>query len=178
MSNYIESRKNSKTYIEAAKLQKISARNNTQNPIRNAKISAKLKGRKYTEERRNKLIGHIVTQETREKLRLANRGKKWTDEQKLKFSKSQKGKFVKPHTKKTKRNISITKLKFTLLTPFGEFETFQDICDIYDINIDTIKHIFISLKNIPQNKILKIFNLENPNKLNYEELGFKKKLKI
>lgn len=74
------------------------------------KISCSLKGKPKSEEHIKKLIGHYVSDTTREKLRMANLGKKHTLESKQKMSNSRIGKKRTPHTEETKNKCRERKL--------------------------------------------------------------------
>lgn len=104
-----ECAKNSKTY-EASKLMHIEQLvANTQKPERNAKISKALSGKKKSQDHINKLIGHPVTDETREILRQKNIGKTRSKEsiEKQKKTYAENPNNVNRHT----NNLSVEALK-------------------------------------------------------------------
>lgn len=76
-------------------------------PERCRKLSESLKGKPKTEEHKNKLRGHIVTKETREKISLKNKGKKRTQKQKDNISRNQLGKKKIGMNEVARKNISI-----------------------------------------------------------------------
>lgn len=82
----------------------------TQNPERNRKISESLRGKPKTTEHKEKLIGHAVTDVTREKLRKANMGKKASPEARQKMSDSRRGKPGKTPSPELVAQISATKI--------------------------------------------------------------------
>ena len=81
----------------------------TQDPDRNRKISNSLTGVKKSSSHIKKMLGHLVAEETRQKLREANLGKKHSEESKLQMSATRTGKSRQPHTDEGKRRISETK---------------------------------------------------------------------
>lgn len=98
---------NSRAYAEArqhqiASLSKIHSSSN-----RNAKISAALSGKAKSAEHVAKLIGHVVTNATRQKLREANIGKKASAESKEKMSAARLGKKKSPCSEQGRANIAL-----------------------------------------------------------------------
>lgn len=83
----------------------------TQDPVRNAKISATLKGRPKSDEHKQKMTGHTVTEATREKLRAANTGKKMSAEAREKMSVTRTGKSKKPNSPEAIERMRTTKLE-------------------------------------------------------------------
>lgn len=79
------------------------------NPNRCANISKALKGKPKSDSHIKKLMGHEVTQETREKLRQHNLGKKHSEESKLKMSISRTGKKRGPNKIEANKKCSETK---------------------------------------------------------------------
>lgn len=105
MSN-ICGRRSSKAYQEALNYQKASILEMTKRPDRNSKISAALSGKPKSAEHRAKMIGHSVSQATREKLKKANLGKKASEESRKKMSLARIGKKRGAHSNQAKANIS------------------------------------------------------------------------
>jgi hypothetical protein len=105
MSN-IQKKTNSRAYEESRIYHKHASTKANKNPIRNEKISQALSGKPKSEAHKQKLIGHVVTTETREKLRSINTGKKLSSETKIKMSMMRTGKSKQPHSEEGKKNIS------------------------------------------------------------------------
>jgi hypothetical protein len=107
MSN-ICGKRNSRAYQEARTVHLESLKKLHSNPERNKKIGDYWRG-KVRPEMANKLKGHIVTTETREKLRTANLGKAVSNETRDKLSKASSGKVLGPCPDSRKKNISESK---------------------------------------------------------------------
>lgn len=82
---------NSRAYEESRLHQIAATVAVTSSPTRNAKISAALKGKPKSEAHIEKLIGHKVSESTRQKLRDANLGKKASDIARQKMSATRTG---------------------------------------------------------------------------------------
>lgn len=107
MCNTLSKRK-SRDY-EKAKLVHLENMKGMYTEERNKKISNALKGKAKSETHRQKLIGHVVTDSTRQKLRVANLGKKATQESRDKMSATRLGQKRSPHSECSKSNISAAK---------------------------------------------------------------------
>lgn len=101
----IAGKRNSRAYQEARNAHIESLKALHTNPERNKKIGDYWRGRKRPEQSQ-RLLGHIVTEETRQKLREANIGKTISKETRLKLSKAGKGKVLGPASIDRKQNIS------------------------------------------------------------------------
>lgn len=101
----IAGKRNSRAYQEARKAHIESLKDLHANPERNKKIGDYWRGRKRPEQSQ-RLIGHTVSEETRQKLREANLGKTISKETRLKLSKASKGKALGPAPVDRKNNIS------------------------------------------------------------------------
>jgi hypothetical protein len=99
-------RTNSRAYDEARSYQIAAAKITTQCPIRNAKISAALKGKPKSQDHINSMIGHAVTETTREKLRQANLGKKMSETARRNIIASRKGKKRGPYSESGRAAIA------------------------------------------------------------------------
>jgi hypothetical protein len=108
MSNILD-KKNSRAYQDARKHHISSLHVLHKSSSRNAAISKALKGKSKSAEHIAKLVGHEVTESTREKLRNANLGKIATAESKAKMSASRLGKSRGAHSEEGKKNISNAK---------------------------------------------------------------------
>ena len=104
MSN-ISGKRSSRAYQEARKVHIASLKELHKNPERNRKIGEHWKGQSRPSVS-EKLKGHVVTEETRKKLREANLGKSVSEETRQKLSKAGKGKILGPAPEKRKNNIS------------------------------------------------------------------------
>lgn len=82
----------------------------TQDPARNAKISATLTGRSKSETHKNNMKGRPVSNDTRAKLRAANLGKKMSEESRTKMSVSRTGKSKAPNNPEAIERMRQTKL--------------------------------------------------------------------
>jgi hypothetical protein len=111
-------------------------------PERRLKISNALKGKPKSKEHIEKLIGHEVKDETRQKLRRANLGKRASVESRKKMSLSRTGKSKTKLTVASKRNIAAAKMAFSISTPVGVFETFIDAAAALNVELSYIKNIF------------------------------------
>lgn len=98
----------SKDY-ELARLSHIENMKTIYTQERNAKISNALKGRKKSPEHIEKLLGHEVSESTRQKLRERNIGRKHTTETRQKMSDCKQGISRGNHSDKGKTNISNAK---------------------------------------------------------------------
>lgn len=74
------------------------------------KISKANKGRKRSEETKEKFKSLVVSQETKDKIRIANLGKKLSEETREKISKANKGKIFSEETKKILSEIGKNKI--------------------------------------------------------------------
>lgn len=101
----ITGKRNSRAYQEARKAHIESLKVLHTNPERNKKIGDHWRGRKRPTVS-EKLLGHTVSEETRQKLRNANVGKIVSEETRLKLSKASKGKVLGPAPTERKQNIS------------------------------------------------------------------------
>lgn len=147
----------------------------TQNPERNAKISKALKGRPKSEAHKAKLIGHVVTDETKQKLREAMTGRKHTEESKAKMSSSRIGKPRGAHSEVGKRNISVAKMTSILVTPKGEFRTYEEVAAAYSISLNKATNIFRCLDKKPKPTTLTVLGIEYTVPKTYRQLGFDRK---
>jgi hypothetical protein len=100
---------NSRAYKESLTAQLDSLRMLHASPTRNAKISAALAGKPKSKEHIAKLVGHHVSEATREKLRLHNLGKTASIASRKKMSASRLGKIRGAHSAGGKENISAAK---------------------------------------------------------------------
>ena len=82
----------------------------TQDPVRNQKISNALRGCPKSTEQRQRLMGHAVSLETREKIRAARLGSTHTEESKEKMSATRTGKPGRAHTTEEVARMRATKL--------------------------------------------------------------------
>lgn len=141
MTNVMQ-RRRSKDY-EQLKLSQIqhSKLVNT-DPSRCLKISNALKGKPKSKSHIEKLVGHIVTEETRQKLRIANLGRRASVKTRRKMSSSRTGLTKSKLTDLSKRNIAASKMTFKISTPFGVFSTFDDAARALNVNVAYIKNIF------------------------------------
>jgi hypothetical protein len=139
------------------------------------KISEKLKGKPKTKEHIAKLVGHIVTDETREKLRNHNLGKSASIATKQKMSQSRIGKTKAPMSIASKLNIAASKMEFRIKTPFGIFNSFLELS--IATNVPSRSWIVVfnrNLDKVPKSKLLSKCQLSNSDKLTWRELGFDK----
>lgn len=139
---------------------------------RNAKISAALKGKPKSAEHIASMMGHIVTEETRQKLREANLGKKHTEESKQKMSESRAGKIGKPHTDEGKQNIAKSKMQNRLQTPRGIFDTFTEVATEFNITASSAMNIFRCLDKKPKPVTLTKLGIAYTGPKSYREYGF------
>ena len=159
MSN-IQGNTNSKIYEKSKYFQSLNNKIITQCPIRNAKISKALTGKPKSAEHIAKLKGHIVSDETKIKLRNANLGKKHTAISKSKMSESRKGRAGGNNMDKISlQKMAATKMQSIIKTPLGIFYTFQEV-EIafnakYGNEFGAIRKLFRCLNNKPQIKTLK-----------------------
>lgn len=140
-------------------------------PERCKKISKALAGKPKTEAHKRAMMGHVVTDETKEKLRIKNTGKKMTKESCAKMSASRKGKSRGSHTSTGKENIAKSRMTSQIKTPLGTFDSFVDFHKVTNIEIKIIKNIFRDLEKIPREKSLKVFGLSTKHK-SWKDLGF------
>jgi hypothetical protein len=108
MSN-ICGKTSSRAYLESRSVQLTSLKKLHACPSRNAKISAAMTGKPKSKEHIAKLVGHTVSEVTRDKLRTHNLGKKATPEARAKMSLSRTGVPRIAHTQEGKDNISKAK---------------------------------------------------------------------
>ena len=132
----------SKDYERAKAVHIANSIKTNSDPLRNLKISAALKNKPKSAAHIEKLTGHIVSDETREKLRIANLGKHASDQSRKKMSLSRTGKTKTKLSNMSKRNISISKMKFKLTTPYGIFDTYTDVATAFNVDVSAIKNIF------------------------------------
>lgn len=145
----------------------------TQCPERNKKISKALTGKPKSPEHIKSLTGHNVSDQTREKLRTANLGKKLSVEQRRQMSTSRTGKSKAKNSLQSKINIAKSKCDYLLVTPLGTFESHLEAAIAYNVNPRRFVLIFQNLDVIPRKKVsieLKITLKEKT----YYELGFRK----
>ena len=163
--------RNSKDYESARKLhiEKILVSN--QCPVRCANISKALKGKPKSDKHRQSMIGHIVSEDTKEKLRIANIGKTMSTESREKMSASRKGMIKIPHSVEGKLNIANSKSKFIFVTNIGQFSSLLEFEIKTGINRRILVNIFRNLDKIPRKKNLDIFNINQTGKT-WRELGF------
>jgi hypothetical protein len=100
---------NSRAYEESREVHIASLKMLHASPTRNAKISAALAGKPKSKEHIAKLVGHPVSEETREKLRQHNLGKKASIDARKKMSAARLGKIRPAHSASGKENISAAK---------------------------------------------------------------------
>lgn len=105
----IHGKPRSRLYEESRKYHHDKVIEMTQDPERNRKISESLAGVPKSPEHIAKLVGHVVTEETRQKLREANLGKVQSEESRRKMSASRTGKSRQPHNDEGKQRISEAK---------------------------------------------------------------------
>jgi hypothetical protein len=170
----IMNKKSSHSYEQAKRKQIKQVIKMTQDPERCAKISKALTGRPKSAEHIAKLIGHEVTAETREKLRQANLGKKHSLKTKKKMSKSRTGVKKRPNTKQAKINIALSNMLYVIKSPWGKFDTFIEFADAISVHQKQLRRIYARLDVVPRSKILNAMQLENPEKLTWRQLGFRK----
>lgn len=108
MSNSI-GKCNSKSYAEARAVHIQSLKKLHASPERNAKIGAYWKGQQRPIEFSENMKGHIVTEETRAKLRMANLGKHLSIETRKKLSIAASGKILGKQPDSQRANISASK---------------------------------------------------------------------
>lgn len=108
MTNILDKRR-SQLYAQSRKYHHDKVVEMTQDPERNRKISESLTGVPKSPEHIAKLVGHAVTEETRQKLREANLGKVHTEESRRKMSQTHTGKPRQPHSEDGKQRISDAK---------------------------------------------------------------------
>lgn len=175
MTNILNKRR-SRDYEEAKQNHIAVVSRITQDPIRNKKISDKLKGKPKSPEHIQSLIGHVVTAETREKLRAANLGKKLSDEQRKQMSISRKGRLRSKNSLNSKINIARSVCDYHLVTPMGVFESHLEAAIAYDISPRRFVLIFRNLDVIPRKKVLQELKISVKGK-SYKEIGFQKQPK-
>lgn len=144
------------------------------NPERNKKISDSLKGRPKSESHVNNLKGRILSKESIEKIRIGNQGKVMSEESRCKMSASRKGKKKIPLSPTSKKNIASSKMKFKIITPMGEFNSFVHFERITGIKSSILKNIYRDLNKIPRSKNIKLMSIDARPNLSWHELGFKK----
>jgi hypothetical protein len=106
----VQGRRRSRDY-EAARVSQVAmVITMTQDPVRNAKISATLTGRTKSREHIQKMVGHGVTAATREKIRTARLGSKHTEASREKMSQSRTGKTKRPNSPEATERMRQTKL--------------------------------------------------------------------
>lgn len=109
MCNKIGHRK-SKAYEQGRVAHIQNMKNKMYTNERNAKISKSLKGVPKSQEHRNKLMGHSVSDETREKIRMSLTGRKMHSEAaRLIMSQTRKGRKMGEMSQTQKHTISATK---------------------------------------------------------------------
>lgn len=171
MTNTLKKRRG-KDYQIARDKQIEIARLSCKNPERNAKISAALKGKPKSAEHIASMIGHVVTEETRQKLREANLGKKHTEESKQKMSESRTGKTKKPLSAESKQNIAKSKMQNKLQTPRGIFDTFVEVATEFNITASSAMNIFRCLDKKPKPLTLSKLGVTYTGPKSYREYGF------
>lgn len=171
MTNTLNKRRG-RDYAVAREKQIEQAKITCQSPERNAKISAALKGKPKSVEHIAKLIGHVVTEETRQKLREANLGKKHSEESRLKMSENRTGKTKKPLSDASKQNIAKSKMFNKLQTPRGVFNTFAEVSVEFNISATTAMNIFRCLDKKPKPATLTKLGISYTGPKTYRELGF------
>lgn len=139
---------------------------------RNAKISSALKGKPKSAEHIASMMGHIVTEDTRQKLRDANLGKKHSEESKQKMSESRTGKTKKPLSADSKQNIAKSKMQNKLQTPRGVFHTFVEVATEFNISTATAMNIFRCLDKKPRPVTLTKLGITYTGPKSYREYGF------
>jgi len=141
MTNIMQ-RKRSKDY-EQLKLSQIQhSKIVNKDPVRCLKISNALKGKPKSKSHIEKLIGHTVTEETRQKLRIANLGKRASVDARKKMSLTRTGMTKSKLSDLSKRNIAASRMAFKISTPVGVFSTFDDAARALNVDIQYIKNIF------------------------------------
>lgn len=123
MSN-VAGKRNSKAYAEARSTHIKSLEKLHSSPERNAKIGNFWRGRKRPTVS-EKLTGHTVSKETREKLRVANIGKSVSEETRRKISQASKGKTLGPCSDERKKNISKSRKGFRPFNNGTEVKLFR-----------------------------------------------------
>jgi hypothetical protein len=165
--------KNSKEY-EKVKRQHISEMAlKLYSEERNKKISSALRGKPKSLDHIKSLTGHLVTEETREKLRKANLGKKLSVEQRQKMSISRTGKKKSKFKIEAKLKIAESKCDFYIVTPRGIFNSHLDAAISYNSTSRRFVLIFQNLDVIPRKKVLSELDIVSKGKT-YRELGFSK----
>lgn len=171
MCNVLE-RRSSRLY-ETARATAIEAiRRIALDPERNRRLSAALRGKPKSAAHIQKMIGHPVSDEVREKLRVHNTGKKWTDEQRRKAIAAKTGLKRGSYSAEGCEAIAAGKMAFRLGTPWGEFDTYGQLGAHLGKDPEKIKPLFARLNVVPRRPMLDFFGLENPSKLTWEGLGF------
>ena len=171
MCNVLE-RRNSHLYEAARKVASEAIRRACKDPERNRKLSLALRGKPKSPEHIQKMMGHAVSEEAREKLRVHNTGKKWTDEQKRRFSEIRTGQKRGSYSLAGCEAIAAGKMAFRLGTPWGEFDTYSQLGTHLGKDPEKFKRIFSHLDVIPRLPMLAYLGLENPERLSWEGLGF------
>lgn len=171
MCNVLE-RRNSRMYQTARSTAVESIRKIALDPVRNRKLSEALKGKPKSPAHIQKMMGHPVSEATREKLRAHNTGLKWTDDQRRRFSEVRTGLKRRPYTAAGCEAIAAGKMAFRLGTPWGEFDTYAQLSSARGKDPDKFKRIFANLDKVPRKPMLAYLGLENPERKTWEGLGF------
>lgn len=173
MSNVL-GRRSSRMYEEARKTAIESIRRIGLDPERNRKLSEALRGRPKSPEHIQKLIGHPVSEETREKLRAHNLGKTWTNEQRERTIATRTGRKRGSYSSEGCEAIAAGKMTYHIGTPWGTFSSFIQLerrLGKEDM-ARKMRRVFSHLDVVPRRPMLDFFGLENPSKLTWEGLGF------
>lgn len=149
----------------------------TKNPERCKKISMSLSGKSKSKEHIASMRGHSVSEETREKLRNANLGKKYSDQVKMNMSKSRIGRSKAKNTLNSKLNIAASVCDYDLITPIGTFHSHLEASIAYKVTSRRMILIFQNLDVVPRQKVRYELGINDSGKT-YSELGFKKIPKI
>lgn len=171
MCNVLE-RRSSRLYESARATAIESIRRSSQDPARNQKLSAALKGRPKSAAHIQKMIGHPVSDAAREKLRAHNTGKVWTEEQRRRFSEIRTGQKRGSYSADSCAAIAAGKMTFRLGTPWGEFDSFQHLARVLGKDPVKFKRIFGNLDVVPRQPMLVYLGLENPGRTTWAGLGF------
>ena len=171
MCNVLE-RRNSRLY-EAARATAIeSIRRIALDPVRNQRLSAALTGKPKSAEHIRKMMGHPVSEATREKLRAHNTGKKASEETRRRMSATRTGRKGRPFSPDDCLVVAAAKTAYRLGTPWGVFDSFQHLGVHLEKDPVKFQRIFSHLDVVPRAPMLKYLGLANPMKLTWEGLGF------
>lgn len=124
-------------------LEWVTAKENSNTPQRNHRVSESRKGMIFSEEHRRHISevqkgrkGHPISEENKQKLRMANLGRKASEETKKKLSESHKG-----HLPANRKRIECDGVLYESQTAF---------CKMYHMSIDTLSAWLKGKKEMPK----------------------------